>query len=258
MRLCVSGGAVEGTGGGRPTSRGLPFLGTGRRKLVPKRDSQGTGPLGGCGQSPPVSRRDGLGNETATGRVKSRDFAGEGSRCWVHAPDVRREKAMAVRRACKAPRLPRGDDAKGGWSGEGRAPFAGGRASPSLAGQRATAPLLGAPVNSPDGENAWMPCFLPRYAKDPARHSAAPLPAGQTASPPHTGSAPCPAGQGSVAQRAADGRPLLVGRPPSLPTAAPSETKRSAQAPCSWGLGASTRSRRHWPPAPPARRALPP
>ena len=58
-------------------------------------------------------------------------------------------------------------------------------------------------------------------------------------------------------QNAAGGKPLLVGLPPSTRTAAPSETKRSAQAPCSWGLGASTRSRRHWPPAPPARRALP-
>ena len=45
-------------------------------------------------------------------------------------------------------------------------------------------------------------------------------------------------------QNAAGGRPLLVGLPPSTSTTAPSGTKQSAQAPCSWGLGASTRSRR--------------
>ena len=39
-----------------------------------------------------------------------------------------------------------------------------------------------------------------------------------------------------------------------FPLAAPTEPKRSAEAPCSWGLGASTRSRRRWPPALPARR----
>ena len=45
-------------------------------------------------------------------------------------------------------------------------------------------------------------------------------------------------------KNAAGGRPLLVGLPPSTSTTAPSGTKQSAQAPCSWGLGASTRSRR--------------
>ncbi len=41
-----------------------------------------------------------------------------------------------------------------------------------------------------------------------------------------------------VPQNAAGGRPLLVGRPPCMRSAAEQETKRSAQAPCSWGLGA--------------------
>ena len=50
-----------------------------------------------------------------------------------------------------------------------------------------------------------------------------------------TGSRPC--------------RPLLVGLPPFTRTAAPFGTKRSAQAPYSWGLGASTPRQRHWPPA---------
>ena len=47
-------------------------------------------------------------------------------------------------------------------------------------------------------------------------------------------------------QNAAGGRPLLVGLPPSTSTTAPLRTKRSAQAPCSWGLGASTQRQRHW------------
>ena len=50
---------------------------------------------------------------------------------------------------------------------------------------------------------------------------------------------------------AAGGRPLLVGRSPSARTTAPFGTNRSAQAPCSWGLGASTRRQRHWLAAPP-------
>ena len=41
-----------------------------------------------------------------------------------------------------------------------------------------------------------------------------------------------------VPQNAAGGKPLLVGLPPSTPTAAPFGTKRSTQAPYSWGLGA--------------------
>ena len=50
---------------------------------------------------------------------------------------------------------------------------------------------------------------------------------------------------------AAGGRPLRVGRQPSIPASAPTETKQSAHAPYSWGMGASTRSRRRWPAAPP-------
>ena len=48
------------------------------------------------------------------------------------------------------------------------------------------------------------------------------------------------------------GRSLLVGLPPSTPAVTPAETKRSAHAPCSWGMGASARSRRRWKPALPA------
>ena len=39
-------------------------------------------------------------------------------------------------------------------------------------------------------------------------------------------------------KNAAGGRPLLVGLPPCMRSAAGTETKRSTQAPCSWGLGA--------------------
>ncbi len=54
-------------------------------------------------------------------------------------------------------------------------------------------------------------------------------------------------------KNAAGGRPLRVGLPPSTRTFASIKTKQSAQAPCSWGLGASTRRRRHWPAALPPR-----
>ena len=50
---------------------------------------------------------------------------------------------------------------------------------------------------------------------------------------------------------AAGGRPLLVGRTPSIPASIPTGTKQSAHAPYSWGMGTSTRSRRRWPAAPP-------
>ena len=43
---------------------------------------------------------------------------------------------------------------------------------------------------------------------------------------------------------AAGGKPLRVGLPPSPRTAAPSGTKRSISAPCSWGRYASIQSRR--------------
>ena len=61
-----------------------------------------------------------------------------------------------------------------------------------------------------------------------------------------------------VPKNAAGGRPLLVGLPTSARFTAPIGTKQSAQAPYSWGLGASTSSRRRWPaalPPPPARGA---
>ena len=55
-----------------------------------------------------------------------------------------------------------------------------------------------------------------------------------------------------VPPNAAGGMPLLVGLPPSTPATAPFGTKRSTQAPYSWGLGASNPRQRHWPPALPA------
>ena len=54
--------------------------------------------------------------------------------------------------------------------------------------------------------------------------------------------------------RPAGGKPLRVGLSPSTPSPASPEPKRSALAPCSWGMGASSRSRRRWLPALPARR----
>ena len=52
-----------------------------------------------------------------------------------------------------------------------------------------------------------------------------------------------------IPQNAAGGKPLLVGLPPSSPVSAPCGTKRSTHAPYSWGMGASTQRRRHWPAA---------
>ena len=52
--------------------------------------------------------------------------------------------------------------------------------------------------------------------------------------------------------RPAGGKPLLVGLPPSTSAIAPTETKRRAPAPCSWGGRSSARRQRHWPPALPA------
>ena len=71
-------------------------------------------------------------------------------------------------------------------------------------------------------------------------------PAGRTAA------LPAPA-QGSTLENpfweppvpnAAGGRPLLVGLPPSTRSTAPTGTYRSAHAPYSWGMGASTSSQR--------------
>ena len=52
-----------------------------------------------------------------------------------------------------------------------------------------------------------------------------------------------------VSQTAAGGKPLLVGLPPSAPTAAPFGTNRRTPAPCSWGGRSSTSRQRHWPAA---------
>ena len=68
-----------------------------------------------------------------------------------------------------------------------------------------------------------------------AKHAKTALPPNFAfpAFPKATSAPPKPA-----SQNAAGGRPLLVGLPPSTRTFAPFGTKRSAQAPCSWGLGA--------------------
>ena len=50
-------------------------------------------------------------------------------------------------------------------------------------------------------------------------------------------------------QNAAGGKPLLVGLPPSTPTATPFGTKRRTPAPCSWGGRSSTSRQRHRPAA---------
>ena len=70
------------------------------------------------------------------------------------------------------------------------------------------------------------------------RVNPAPTAAG-TAAPPLVGwVCVCIEPKHPVSQNAAGGKPLLVGLPPSTPTTTPFGTKRSTQAPYSWGLGA--------------------
>ena len=71
--------------------------------------------------------------------------------------------------------------------------------TPTLAGRSSFPRSPARRGKFPDGQNAPKPCFF-ATRQNTARYSAAPLPAGQTASNAHTGSAPCPAGQGSVAR----------------------------------------------------------
>ena len=94
-------------------------------------------------------------------------------------------------------------------------------------------------IRAPSPANTAAPRPLNRFAKNAAQRANPPPLMGQFPRPPKT---------------AAGGRPLLVGRPPCMRSAAGTETKRSTQAPCSWGLGASTSSQRHWLAALPPRR----
>src|SRR5699024_2421272 len=95
----VPNGAVERVDGGRPTSRGRPpaaFWGRGdgeNGRWFPKRDSQGSGPLSGCGQSPPFSPRDVWGMKAVAGRVGS---------CPWRARKGRKRCRMAANRRGKA------------------------------------------------------------------------------------------------------------------------------------------------------------
>ena len=101
----------------------------------------------------------------------------------------------------------------------------------------------GAPDKQPLTGKPLRKQFSPATNQNQARQlCSAFAPQGQTASPPHTGSAPCPRGtrQRRPTHAFADGRPLLVGLPPSTSATAPTETKRSAPAPCSWGGRASS------------------
>ena len=106
----------------------------------------------------------------------------------------------------------------------------------------------------PDGQSAPTFYSLRDVSKIRRANSEALLPAGQTASLPAHRQRPLArrARQRRPTYAFAGGRLLLVGLPPSTPAAAPTETKRSAHAPYSWGMGASARSRRRWTPALPA------
>ena len=133
----------------------------------PKRDTQGTGPLGGCGQSPPVSPRDGCENEAVAGRAGS----------------FRRARSAPVPRAPGASASPRRMRAntQSGFSPSSR---------------RACQPFL-------KGKSPPKQHFSANQPKPGAPHSSAFAPPGQTASPPHPAAPLAPLGQGSVAPRAA-------------------------------------------------------
>ena len=237
----VPNGAVERIDGGRPTSRGRPPAGRqcrrpvpsatcsrtqaprvgglgaafrsewgegasrrrqaheqglaacgvlGKRLPFPKRDSQGSGPLSGCGQSPPFPPRDGCVDSVAS------------------------------------------------WSAKGYA----------------SVPPARLPA-VPDGQSAPTPRSPPRHAQNQARHSEALLPRrGKQRRPRTLAAPPCPCGarQRRPTHAFAGGRLRLVSLPPSAPTVAPSETKRSAPPPSAWGGRASPWGQRHWKPALPA------
>ena len=112
-------------------------------------------------------------------------------------------------------------------------------------GRAARPPFKGKPPRK-----QLSPAINPRSG---APYSAAPLPRRGKQRRIRTPAAPlAPPGQGSVAQRAAGDRLLLMSLLPSAPTPAPSETPRSLPAPGAWGRQASPPRRRHCPPAPPA------
>ena len=151
----------------------------------PKRDTQGTGPLGGCGQSPPFPPRDGCVDSAAS------------------------------------------------WS----------------AGRHASVPR--ARRKSPrDRQNVPKPCFLPRHTMIRRATQQRLCPRRGKQRRIRTPAAPlAPPGQGSVAQRAAGGRLLLVSLPPSAPAPAANGTHRSLSAPGAWGRQASPPRQRRCPPA---------
>ena len=112
--------------------------------------------------------------------------------------------------------------------------LSGAPARPFLKGRPFLHPTF--PRDKPKSGAPTLKRFCPQGKQRRIRTPAAPL---------------APAGQGSVIQRAAGGRLLLLSLPPSVPAPAANGTHRSLSAPCSWGRQASPRSQRHWPAAPP-------
>ena len=98
MLRFVPNGAVVGIDCGRPTSRGLPpaalwgMGAAGKRLPLPKMGFSRVWTLERVRAEPAGLPAGWFGNEAATGRAECWELAGEGSRCWAHAPDVRREK----------------------------------------------------------------------------------------------------------------------------------------------------------------------
>ena len=180
----------------------------------PKRDSQGSGPLSGCGQSPPVSPRDGLGmrrrregrnvgslraREAGVGRMR-RMFAAKsdgGEACLQDAASDTAE-GVAGRRArsvCERARI----SVPGGETRDVPVPRHAGKflpGRPARGGHRA--PFPGAPGKFPDGQNALSPRFLPRYAMIRRATLQRLCPQGKQRRMRTHAAPPCPPGQGSV------------------------------------------------------------
>ena len=104
---------------------------------------------------------------------------------------------------------------------------------------------------APSGTNRSLsaPCSWGRQASTSSQRRCQPaLPARRALPAPAQGINPLRIPFGgrqpfprSPVPNAAGGKPLRVGLSPSIPTTAPTGTKRRAQAPYSWGLGASDR-----------------
>ena len=214
MLLCVSGGAVEGTDGGKSTSRDLPpaaFWGDGE---TGRRGDGGDGPV------PQKGIPKGLVPWAGAGRARR-------SPRGMVAKTRRPREERAVFAAREAPPSPP-------CSGRVCQPLKDAREYAKRffpASRRACQPFL-------KGKSPHKQHFSANQPKPGAPHSSAFAPPGQTASPPHPAAPLAPLGQGSVAPRA-QFQPIIIPPPPPQaqdrrfhpPTSPSPKNRRRRQAP---------------------------